>query len=231
MRSPSPRSTSCPGLLGALALVSRRPERDARARLLGAAARRPGLGAGARDRRRLAGRGRALLQRRPLLPVRAAAARGRVRRRAAARRLGADDPRPARPRGLAGGRRRCPRPSSTSWSRAIMRREMRRDGRSRRSWWCSWRCAPRARPTGSEPRACAPCPARPYIFPPHEGRRHAAGPARLRRGAGRLRLAGRLRRQESPYYRGAVLFRDHCSGCHTLRSSAPRARRRASPTA
>ncbi len=22
--------------------------------------------------------------------------------------------------------------------------------------------------------------------------------------------------KESPYYRGAVLFRDHCSGCHTL---------------
>jgi len=22
--------------------------------------------------------------------------------------------------------------------------------------------------------------------------------------------------QSSPYYRGAVLFRDHCSGCHTL---------------
>jgi mono/diheme cytochrome c family protein len=24
--------------------------------------------------------------------------------------------------------------------------------------------------------------------------------------------------RDSPYYRGAVLFRDHCSGCHTLKA-------------
>ena len=31
-----------------------------------------------------------------------------------------------------------------------------------------------------------------------------------------MRLTGHLGPKTSPYYRGAVIFRDHCSGCHTL---------------
>ena len=31
-----------------------------------------------------------------------------------------------------------------------------------------------------------------------------------------MRVAGDRGAKTSPYYRGAVLFRDHCSGCHTL---------------
>ena len=42
------------------------------------------------------------------------------------------------------------------------------------------------------------------------------GSARLRRDPERVRLAGDLGAKTSPYYRGAVIFRDHCSGCHTL---------------
>jgi mono/diheme cytochrome c family protein len=55
-----------------------------------------------------------------------------------------------------------------------------------------------------------------YIFPAHEVRRHDDGSACLRRGAGRLWFPGQPGRQDQPYYRGSVLFRDHCSGCHTL---------------
>ena len=48
-------------------------------------------------------------------------------------------------------------------------------------------------------------------------RRNRAPLARLRRGLlGACGSQGIKAREASPYYRGAVLFRGHCSGCHTL---------------
>ena len=82
---------------------------------------------------------------------------------------------------------------------------------------------PASAPTGSELL---------YIFPAHEGRRHAAGPARLRRDPRRVRLAGRRRRQDQPLLprRGAVP-RPLLGLPHAVAWSARRARRRASTTA
>ncbi len=55
-----------------------------------------------------------------------------------------------------------------------------------------------------------------YIFPAHEACRDDDDPARLREALGACGSQGISVPKSSPYYRGAVIFRDHCSGCHTL---------------
>ena len=232
------RSTALAGVLrraGAGTAAAAEPRASA---LLGAAARRAGLGADAGDRGRLAGGRRATTppttsststrccrSRSPSSPSSCA---GRPRRPILDQR-GLDDAQAvgALPAGRAAGdRRRDPAARD------------RRDGAvgDRRRAFLALRAAEhRARLLRRRGTVAGRRPGRrpaPIYSPPHDGSctvacvcvragpdaRPACATSRSRARCAAARAARRESRspRRSPYYHGAVLFRDHCSGCHTL---------------